>query len=98
MDDITSAAALEAELGQLIAEDPLAALSSITALRRAVQAREREAVFAALETHSWREVGAALGVSKQAAFQRFGREWVQVAHATLPPSVLHRTIKERLTR
>lgn len=98
MAELNSAGALDAELRLRIADDPLAALSTITAIRRAVQDREREAVFRALETHSWREVGQALGVSKQAAFQRFGRDWVRVAHATLPPSALERTIKERLSR
>ena len=97
MTELRSASALDAELRQRLADDPLAALSAIAALRRAVHDREREAVFRALESHSWREVGEALGVSKQAAFQRFGREWVQVAHATLPPSSLKRTIKDRLT-
>ena len=97
MTELKTASTLDAELCQRIAEDPLAALSAITTLRSVVHDREREAVFGALETHSWREVGEALGVSKQAAFQRFGRDWVQVAHSTLPPSLLRRTIKDRLT-
>jgi hypothetical protein len=98
MPELETTSALDAELRQRIADDPLAALAAITALRGAIRDRERDAVFRALETHSWREVGEALGVSKQAAFQRFGREWVQVAHATLPPSALRRTIKDRLAR
>lgn len=98
MSELTTATALDAELRQHIGDDPLEALSAITVLRRSIQDREREAVFRALEKHSWREVGEALGVTKQAAFQRFGREWVQVAHATLPPSTLERTIKDRLSR
>ena len=98
MTELASAGALDVELRQRTADDPLAALSAITALRRAVHDREREAVLRALETHSWREVGEALGVSKQAAFQRFGRDWVRAAHATLPRSALERTIKDRLTR
>lgn len=97
MTELTSAGALDAELRQRIAENPLEALSAITALRRDVQEAERAAVFRALEAHSWREVGEALGVSKQAAFQRFGREWVQFAHANLPSSTLKRTIKDRIT-
>ena len=90
--------ALGAELRARIVEDPLRALSLITELRHAIQGHEREAVFRALETHSWREVGEALGVSKQAAFQRFGREWVRMAHASLPDSALEQTIKDRLSR
>src|SRR3954463_2619873 len=90
--------ALEADLRARIAEDPLRALAVITELRHAVQKQEREAVFRALETHSWREVGGALGVSKQAAFQRFGRDWVRMAHAPLPASALEQTIKDRLDR
>ena len=70
----------------------------MTDLRHVIQEHEREAVFRALEKHSWREVGEALGVSKQAAFQRFGRDWVRVAHATLPVSKLEQTIKDRLNR
>jgi predicted hydrocarbon binding protein len=90
--------ALEAELRARIAEDPLRALAAITELRHVVQEHERRAVFRALQAHSWREVGEALGVSKQAAFQRFGRDWVRMAHATLPASALEQTIKDRLDR
>lgn len=97
MNELKSSTALDAELRQRIAEEPLAALSAMTALRSAIREREREAVFRALEMHSWREVGEALGVSKQAAFQRFGREWVRMAHATLPASSLRQTIKARLS-
>ena len=88
---------LDAELRRRTAEDPLEALAAIADLRRAVHEREREAVFRALENHSWREVGEALGVSKQAAFQRFGRDWVRQAHATLPPLALERTVRDRIS-
>lgn len=98
MRELESSRALEAELQARISDAPLAALSAITQLRHALQEREREAVFRALETHSWREVGDALGVSKQAAFQRFGREWVRFAQASLPDGALRRTIKDRLSR
>src|SRR5262245_5252381 len=70
LDDMStaeSAKALDAELRQLIADDPLTALTMIADLRSEVAKREREAVFRALEEHTWREVGKALGVSKQAA-------------------------------
>lgn len=98
MDDLAEMASLNAHLERRIEEDPLAALAAITVVKRAVQQHERAAVFRALETHSWREVGEALGVSKQAAFQRFGRDWVREAHATLPASALERTIRDRLAR
>lgn len=98
MPELDSSMALEAELRARVADDPLRALAAITDLRHAIQGHEREAVFRALETHSWREVGDALGVSKQAAFQRFGREWVRVAHASLPDSALEQTIKDRISR
>src|SRR5215469_13376768 len=92
-----SAKALDAELRQLIADDPLTALSRITELRSEIAQREREAVMRALEEHTWREVGAALGVSKQAAFQRFGKEWALTIKARLPKSAWKQTIKQRLT-
>ena len=96
MDSIKSADALDTELRQRIAEDPVAALAAITELRRVLSEREREAVFRALEEHSWREVGVALGVSKQAAFQRFGAEWAVMTKSKLPKSVWKQTIKNRL--
>lgn len=92
-----AATALDAELRQLLADDPLAALSAITQLRSEIAQREREAVMRALETHTWREVGEALGVSKQAAFQRFGMEWALATKARLPKSAWKQTIKQRLT-
>jgi hypothetical protein len=39
------------------------------------QPGERGAVRAAIQRHSWSEIGAALGVSKQAAHQRLARAW-----------------------
>jgi hypothetical protein len=92
-----SANALDVELRQLIADDPLAALSRITELRSEIAQREREAVMRALEEHTWREVGKALGVSKQAAFQRFGKEWALTIKARLPKGTWKQTIKQRVT-
>jgi hypothetical protein len=98
MDELKSLAHLDAELEHGIAEDPLGALSAMITVRRAIRERERDAVFLALETHSWREVGEALGVSKQAAFQRFGVEWAQVTKARLPKGEWKQTVRDRLTR
>jgi len=92
-----AATVLAAELRQLIEDDPLAALSIITELRATIAEQEREAVMRALEDHTWREVGKALGVSKQAAFQRFGTEWALMTKAKLPKSAWKQTIKQRLT-
>jgi hypothetical protein len=92
-----SARALDAALRQLIADDPLTALSMMTELRLEIAQREREAVMGALEDHTWREVGAALGVSKQAAFQRFGEEWALTLKARLPKGVWKQTIKQRVS-
>jgi hypothetical protein len=98
MDTLQALPALTEELAQRIDQDPLGALAVMTALRRTIGEREREAVFRALETHSWREVGEALGVSKQAAFQRFGVEWAELTRARLPKGEWKRTVEDRLTR
>ena len=94
---LESSEGLDAELRRCIEEDPLAALAAMTKLRQAVHEREREAVLRALETHTWREVGEALGVSKQAAFQRFGREWALLTKARQPNAAWKQTVKERLS-
>jgi DNA-binding NarL/FixJ family response regulator len=63
--------ALEAEA----AVAPLAALARIGEIQRDLESREQEAVRAAIQGHSWSEIGAALGVSKQAAHQRLAKRW-----------------------
>lgn len=76
---IVASKVLDVELEGAIAADPLDALTGITEIRAVVASRERDAVRRALDDHTWAEVGRALGVSKQAAFQRFGKEWVTEA-------------------
>lgn len=52
--------------------DPLEVLRSLGDLERAVMAgREAAAQLARFSGHSWAEVGDALGMSKQAAWERF---------------------------
>jgi hypothetical protein len=76
MDDITHTRnLLDRELKSAIATDPLTALTAIGEVQRDLETREREAVRAAIQRHSWTEIGAALGVSKQAAHQRLAKTW-----------------------
>jgi hypothetical protein len=64
-------ALLSRQLDEAIATDPLAALPVIAALQRDTDEHLRAAVRQAAPHSSWREIAAALGVSKQAAHQRF---------------------------
>jgi hypothetical protein len=91
---------LDVELESAIAADPLDALTGITEIRALVSDREREAVRRALDDHTWAEVGNALGVSKQAAFQRFGKEWVTEAKAEIKSGTTDtkKLVAERLRR
>ena len=88
---------LDRQLREVAATDPLGALVAITAARDVIAEREREAVFAALDQHTWREVGEALGVSKQAVFQRFGKEWVESTRTRMSKSDWKQTVKHRLS-
>ena len=65
---------LDTQLATAIAADPVRALAAIGRLRVIAAQREREAVGAALEHHTWAEIGRALGISRQAAHQRYGKE------------------------
>lgn len=76
MDLAEICSALDQRLSTEVARDPLQALSTISQARQIVDAQQRRAVRIALQGHSWAEVGAAMGVSKQAAHQKFARAWV----------------------
>jgi hypothetical protein len=62
---------LSRQLTEAIATDPIGALPIITSLQRDADEHLREAVRQAAQSSSWREIAAGLGVSKQAAHQRF---------------------------
>ena len=62
---------LSQQLAEAIASDPIEALPVITALQKETDEHLREAVRQAAGSSSWREIATALGVSKQAAHQRF---------------------------
>jgi hypothetical protein len=91
MDEFTKAReVMNEELREAARKDPLHALTAVGAVERDIAARRRDAVRAAVQHHSWAEIGEALGVSKQAAHQRFAKEWaetlkgeIKAAHAEL---------------
>jgi hypothetical protein len=62
---------LSRQLTEAIATDAIGALPVIRALQKDTDEHLREAVRQAAGSSSWREMAAALGVSKQAAHQRF---------------------------
>ena len=76
MDDITNIInRLDDHLSEAIADDPLDALTVIGTVQRDVAEHQRRAVRAAVQHHSWTQIGEALGVTKQAAHQKFAKEW-----------------------
>jgi hypothetical protein len=82
---------LSRQLAEAIATDPIAALPIITALQKQTDEHLREAVRQAALSSSWREVATALGVSKQAAHQRF-RNYAKGVSAEMKTH--HRTMKQ----
>ncbi len=62
---------LSRQLTEAIATDAIGALPVITALQQETDEHLREAVRHAAGNASWSQIAAALGVSKQAAHQRF---------------------------
>jgi len=66
---------LDHHLREATAADPLQALTATAAVQADVEGHQRAAVRAAAQRHSWTEIGEALGVSKQAAHQKFAKPW-----------------------
>ena len=72
MDDLAATRGLlYRQLDEAIATDALGTLPFIVELKRGTDDRLREAVRSATAGASWSEIAAELGVSKQAAHQRF---------------------------
>jgi hypothetical protein len=79
MDELTRARTqLNAVLDTAIERDVLAALRAVGAIEGDLTERQRRAVRIASIEHSWAEIGDALGVSRQAAHQKFAKEWANV--------------------
>ena len=68
---------LNRQLDEVVATDPLAALNAIGEVQRDVGDRRGAAVRVAVQRHTWAEIGTALGVSRQAAHQKFAKEWAE---------------------
>jgi hypothetical protein len=92
MDDLNATRELlSRQLVDAIDTDPLGALPTIAALQRETEQHLRAAVRGAAVVSSWREIAAALGVSKQAAHQRFRTYAKEVAGEMRTE---HRAMKE----
>jgi hypothetical protein len=66
--------AVETELADVARADPLATLSEAARLERLARALAEHAAAAATRAGmSWGDIGAAYGISRQAAHQRFAR-------------------------
>ena len=75
MDDPRSA--LNARISGEVDADPIAALGIISAVQHDLDGHQERAVRAAAREHSWAAIGEALGVSRQAAHERFAKRWAQ---------------------
>lgn len=82
---------LSRQLAEGIATDPIGVLPTITALQKETDEHLHEAVRRAALSSSWSEIATALGVSKQAAHQRFRAYAKDVADEM---KTHHRTAKQ----
>lgn len=72
VDDLnTTRELLSRQLTEAIASDAIGTIPIITALQKETNQHLRDAVRQAADRSSWSEIATALGVSKQAAHQRF---------------------------
>ena len=86
---------LDRQVREAIATDPLAALPAIAEIHKDTGDHLREAVAAATAQSSWSQIADAIGVSKQAAHQRFKTYAQQTAHEI---KTQHRTMKRARRR
>lgn len=97
MDDLANTRdLLNRQLGEAVTTNPLQALGAIGAVQRDVATHQRAAVRAAAQLHTWAEIGEALGVSKQAAHQKFAKEWASTLRDELKTE--HKTLKVALKK
>jgi hypothetical protein len=77
MDITDTCSALNRQLDEEVTRDPLRALSAIGHAREIIDIQQRRAVRTALKDHACGAIGAAMGVTRQAAHQKFARTWVE---------------------
>ncbi len=81
MDDLSATRELlSQQLAEAIATDPLRALPVIAEIQKETGDHLQEAVRQASSSSSWAQIATALGVSKQAAHQRFNAYAKDVTH------------------
>lgn len=75
--------AVEAELAEVARGDPLARLREAARLERLARTLAEHAAVAAVSAGmSWSDIGAAYGISRQAAHQRFARHVRRLSRAS----------------